>query len=298
MSGATVISLQPSLYFFPSHVLVGCIGGIGVFIAKTGLEVTSNSLFGAKMLEKFHLLIPTFCFEVILRLLSHWAHNTGRRLPLLSPMYFIAITPFFYGLLASGIIGYDQEYFFPEVVRDCSSEDDECQSVSLWTVFTLLDFQNVSWSAVSQSLPTVIALILFSLIHVPINAPALSVSCNKEVDMNQELRAHGYSNALSGICFGGLQNYLAYTQSVIYSSSGGEGKVSSLAVAVLTTCLFFVGPKIVRFLPRCMAGTLLFHCGVDLFMEGVWESVGTYDCKKGSLHSIDSQQNSSCAFRL
>ena len=92
-----------------------------------------------------------------------------------------------------------------------------------------------------------------------------------------QLRAHGYSNVLAGICAGGLQNYLAYTQSVIYSSSGGKGKCSSLAVAALTACLFFVGPKIVRFLPRCMAGTLLLHCGVDLFVEGVYESVGTYD---------------------
>jgi SulP family sulfate permease len=33
------------LYFFPTHVLVGCIGGIGVFIAKTGLEVTANTSF-------------------------------------------------------------------------------------------------------------------------------------------------------------------------------------------------------------------------------------------------------------
>jgi len=265
------------LYFFPSHVLVGCIGGIGVFIAKTGLEVTSNSLFGVQMMEKFHLLIPPFSFEIVLRFLSHWAHKTGRRLPLLSPIYFLSITPVFYGLIASGLISYDQEYFFPKVIGDCSNEDDDCQSVSLWAVFTLLDFKTVSWNAVAQSVPTVIALILFSLIHVPINAPALSVSCNKEIDMNQELRAHGYSNVVSGICAGGLQNYLAYTQSVIYSSSGGGGKVSSLAVAFLTACLFFVGPKVVQFLPRCMAGTLLLHCGVDLFMEGVWESVGTYD---------------------
>jgi MFS superfamily sulfate permease-like transporter len=36
--------------------------------------------------------------------------------------------------------------------------------------------------------------------------------------MNKELIAHGYSNLLSGFA-GGLQNYMAYTQSVIYGAN-------------------------------------------------------------------------------
>ena len=66
---------------------------------------------------------------------------------------------------------------------------------------------------------------------------------------------------------------MAYTQSVIYFKSGGFGKASSLAVAFITSILFFVGPKIASYMPRCMAGTLLFHFGIDLFLEGV------YDCE-------------------
>ena len=31
------------LYFFPKHVLVGCIGGIGLFIVVTALEVSTNT---------------------------------------------------------------------------------------------------------------------------------------------------------------------------------------------------------------------------------------------------------------
>lgn len=30
-------------------------------------------------------------------------------------------------------------------------------------------------------------------------------------------------------------------------------------------------------MPRCMAGTLLLHCGIDLFLEGVYDSYGKYD---------------------
>jgi MFS superfamily sulfate permease-like transporter len=48
----------------------------------------------------------------------------------------------------------------------------------------------------------------------PINIPAFALSTKVDVDMNQELIAHGYSNLIAGFC-GGLQNYMAYTQSVL-----------------------------------------------------------------------------------
>ena len=53
--------------------------------------------------------------------------------------------------------------------------------------------------------------------------------------------------------------------------------MSGLAVAALTSVLFFVGPTIASHIPRCMAGTLLLHVGIDLFLEGVWDSYGKFD---------------------
>jgi SulP family sulfate permease len=88
--------------------------------------------------------------------------------------------------------------------------------------------------------------------------------------------AHGYANFASGI-FGGLQNYITYSNSVLYAKSGGNGKFSSVAIVALTMVLFVIGPQIASYLPRCMAGTLLFHIGIDLILEGVYDSFGNYD---------------------
>jgi SulP family sulfate permease len=92
-----------------------------------------------------------------------------------------------------------------------------------------------------------------------------------DTDMNQELIAHGYANMFSG-AFGGLQTYMTYSNSVLYAKSGGKGKISSLLIVAMTMLLFVIGPSIASFLPRCMAGTLLLHIGIDLALEGV------YDC--------------------
>ena len=70
----------------------------------------------------------------------------------------------------------------------------------------------------------------------------------------------------------GLQNYMAYTQSVIYARSNGGGKASSLAMVIVSSLLFFIGPTIASFIPRCMAGVLLLHVGIDLFLEGIYDS--------------------------
>lgn len=64
---------------------------------------------------------------------------------------------------------------------------------------------------------------------------------------------------------------------MIYYKSEGNGKSSSLAVALGTTILFFIGPQIASYMPRCLAGTLLLHFGFDLFLEGVYDSFGQYD---------------------
>ena len=102
------------------------------------------------------------------------------------------------------------------------------------------------------------------------------MSTNVDPDMNKELMAHGYSNTLSGI-FGGLQNYMAYSNSVIYVKAKGDGMPSSIGIVLVSVVIFVFGPGMASFVPRCMAGTLLMHVGVDLFLEGVYESFNDYD---------------------
>jgi SulP family sulfate permease len=269
------------VYFFPNHVLVGCIGGIGAFLAITATEVTSDVTFTFDMdglvslAENFHLLAVVLAFEGTLRVLMYLTQDEEghSKYPYLSPLYYCSITPLFYlGLVLFGVSveqATEIGFFFPATAG--GDTDSVWQDDSLWDIFQVIDLSTISWMAVFQSTGTMVALAAFSLIHVPINIPAFAISTDVEVDMNAELVAHGYANCLSGM-FGGLQNYITYSNSVLYAKSGGNGKISSLAIVALTMVLFVVGPDYASYLPRCMAGTLLLHLGIDLILEGV------YDC--------------------
>ena len=68
-------------------------------------------------------------------------------------------------------------------------------------------------------------------------------TCNVavQVDMDHELVVHGWTNLLAGSC-GGLQNYVAYSNSLLYWKCGGGGRVNGCLLAAITAFFFVYGP--------------------------------------------------------
>jgi len=183
-------------------------------------------------------------------------------------MYFITICVVFYAV--TGIFRLDLSklresgLIFPLV-------DD---NVPFWHFYTYFDLGATSWPAIMKTVPTMFALTFFGILHVPINVPALGVSLNMDsVDTNRELIAHGWSNVLSGLV-GSVQNYLVYTNSVLFIRSGGDSRVAGVMLAVATLIVFFVGPWIVGYIPVMVVGALIFFLGIDLVKEGLVDTYG------------------------
>ena len=70
---------------------------------------------------------------------------------------------------------------------------------------------------------------------------------------------------------------MTYSVSVLYYKSGGKSKAGQFCLVVGSMIVFVFGVVTMQYIPRCMASTLLLHIGVDLFMEGVYESYEEYD---------------------
>ncbi|KND02916.1 uncharacterized protein SPPG_01997 [Spizellomyces punctatus DAOM BR117] len=260
------------IQFFPRHILVGCIGGIGLFLILTGIEVTTGipneyslewirNIFtpSALMLWGSSLGLAV-CLKIMQRRIHH---------PLFVPMFYVAVPVVFFIIVLVARIPMDElrrsGWLFP------MPEGEPAPFYEFWTYY---DFGKVDWTALPATIPTQLALTFFGILHVPINVPALAVSTHQDVDLNRELIGHGISNFVSGL-FGATQNYLVYSNSILYIRSGGASITGGLLLALGTALVWIAGGKVVAFVPTIVVGALIFHLGIDLLKESVVDTWNT-----------------------
>jgi len=238
--------------FIPRHILIGCIGGVGWFLVATGFEVTAR-LDGSlnynletlrKMFDPATLILWVIPF--ILAVTLYWSqHKITSKYYL--PAFILTIPAVFYFFV------YSLDQLDPTNLRKTGwiFEGPEAGE-SWWYFWTLYDFKIVHWGAVAETIPAMFALTFFGVLHVPINVPALAFNIGEDnLNLDRELIAHGISNVLSGFS-GSIQNYLVYTNSVLFIRTGGNGRLAGILLAVFTVGVLIIGPVIIGFIPVMM----------------------------------------------
>ncbi|KAJ7074561.1 sulfate transporter family-domain-containing protein [Mycena amicta] len=261
--------------FFPRHILVGCIGGVGVFLIETGLTVSlripddalTPTLATLKLvfLDPHNLLLWTIplALAILLRLGTErwrWRHQ------LIFPGYFlfIPLTFYFVVLCARLDIGrLRSEGWIFDVLSSGKSEP-------WYSFYQYYDFKKVRWGPLWDTLPTQFALLFFNILHPPLNATA-AVSLNEDVDTDKELLAHGYSNLLAGV-LGTVPNYLVYVNTLLFYRVGGGTRVAGFLLAVATAGMLMIGTGPIAYIPVMVVGALIFVLGIDLCKEALWDT--------------------------
>ncbi|MCJ1314196.1 hypothetical protein MMC25_007876 [Agyrium rufum] len=260
--------------FFPRHILIGCIGGVGFFLVVTGIEVSArldgNLEYDLATLKKLTdrdtaaLWTVPLLLAIVLLTIKRWIKH-----PLTDATYFISIIAVFYIVIAA----------IPRLSVEQLRErgwvfEAQGSDVPFYHFYTLYDFKAVDWGALASTIPAMFALTFFGVLHVPINIPALALTTNEDdVSVDRELRAHGWSNALSGLC-GSIQNYLVYTNTVLFIRSGGDSRVAGVLLAVATFGIMVVGPVIIGFIPVTVVASLIYFLGIDLLREALYDTWG------------------------
>ncbi|KAK9462636.1 sulfate transporter family-domain-containing protein [Lipomyces oligophaga] len=258
--------------FFPRHILVGCIGGVGWFLVATGIEVSSRMegnleydfatarfLFEPMVFLKW--FIPLLLAFVLL-VLEHFVNH-----PLLVPSYFIIVFIAFH-VLVSVISGIS----LPELRELGWVFVSPEANVPWYNFYKLYKFSAVDWPALFSTIPAMFALTFFGILHVPINVPALAVSVDVDnVDVDRELIAHGISNVLSGFA-GSIQNYLVYTNSLLFIRSGADSRIAGFMLAFATTGIMIAGPGVIGVIPVMVVGALIFLLGIELLREALYDT--------------------------
>ena len=266
--------------FFPRHILIGCIGGVGYFLIITGIEVTTR-------VAKFEYSWPFFSglftdYETLAKwllpvLLTVVLIGTQRyfKNSLVLPSFYILTLVLFHFIVA--II----PTLSLDALRQAGWIFPIANSDSKWyDHYRLFNVHKVHWSLVLQQIPTMMALTFFGILHVPINVPALAMSLQMDkYDVDRELIAHGYSNFFSGL-LGSVQNYLVYTNSVLFIRAGADSPFAGFLLIALTICIMIIGPVIISFIPICIVGSLIFLLGYELLVEALvdtWNKLNRFE---------------------
>ncbi|KAG2739962.1 hypothetical protein P692DRAFT_20851426 [Suillus brevipes Sb2] len=254
--------------FFPRHILVGCIGGVGVFLILTGLTVStrlSSDALDPPTMETIRYFIfnthalaqwvPPLVLAVLLRVITmRWKHQ------LVFPIYFMIIPLVFYVVVAAaqldlGALMRDGWLF--DMAEGTGDGEDK------WYGYhSYLDLGLIQFTSLWTTLPIQIALHVFH--HS-------SVSLDEDVDTNKELLAHGYSNILSG-CLGTVPNCLVCVDTLLFYRVGGRNRIADFLLAVATFILLMIGTGPIAYIPVMVVSSLVFVLGIDLVKEALWDT--------------------------
>jgi SulP family sulfate permease len=267
--------------FFPRHILVGCIGGVGWFLIVTGIEVSSrmqgNLEYNWETLKYLFwqvddynvLILVKWVVPIVLAALLILIQKKVTQNPLLVPGYFISVFIAFHLLV---VLIPNLSY---QLLRDAGwLFQGPTTSEPWWYFYTLYDFKEVDYWSLVKTVPAMFALTFFGILHVPINVPALATSIGEDnINIDHELLAHGISNVLSGL-MGSIQNYLVYTNSVLFIRCGADSRLSGVMLAFATFGIMISGPDVIGFIPVMVVGALIFILGFELVEEALVDTWG------------------------
>ena len=153
--------------FFPHSILTGCIGGVGIFLFITGIEVSArldgNLGFTTTAIKKLFeadtvvLWIPPLALAILLLTIKHFFDR-----PWLVPTYYIGITAIFY-IITTAV---------PSItMADLRSSgwvfESPAVGKNFYSFYNLYKFNLVDWSAIWMTVPSQLALTFFGILHVP-----------------------------------------------------------------------------------------------------------------------------------
>lgn len=260
--------------FFPHSILTGCIGGVGIFLFLTGIEVSArldgNLELSAEVFKKLFspdtvpLWIPPLVLAILLLTIKHFYDR-----PWLVPAYYIAITAIFY-IITTAV----PSITMTDLRQNGWVFEAPAAGVPFYNFYSHYRFALVDWGAIWKTVPSQLALTFFGILHVPINVPNLAMVVQEDnVSINRELIMHGISNTLSG-AVGSIQNYLVFVNSVLFMNTGGNSRLAGYMLAAATFGLWVAGPVVIGYVPVMVVGTLIYMLGIELTQEAIISTYG------------------------
>jgi SulP family sulfate permease len=189
------------------------------------------------------------------RRLRHWALIPGSIL--------VAITLFYGGVLLTQtpLATVTAQGWLLEIPAD----------IEPWRPISPLAITQVDWLLLVPQTWGILSVALITVISMLLNSSGIEVSTQRDIELNQELKAVGIGNVLTGLG-GGLVGFHGVSVSLLMDKIGSRGRLSGLVAVGVTLAVLMAGTSVIALIPKFLLGGLVAFLGLSLLLEWLYDA--------------------------
>lgn len=259
------LKLSRFVRFIPYPVVGGFVAGTGLLLVRGSLGVMlgrTPNMSGLGILftaENLWFWIPGILFGTIVLTASRRFQHV-----LTYPILLTSGALIFY--LVAWISGYELSE-----IRSMGFLLGPFPQGSLWEPLELSMLNQVDWILIAGQAGNIFAVVLVSIFAFLLNASALELIAQKDVNLDRELISTGAANIAGGLA-GSSVGYHHLGISSISFRMGISNRLVSFFAAAVTGLALLSGASILSLIPRFMVGGLIFFVGLSFLVEWLYDA--------------------------
>ncbi|HKJ27066.1 MAG TPA: SulP family inorganic anion transporter [Anaerolineales bacterium] len=246
--------------YLPFPVVAGFLAGTGWFVFKGGLEIAADANLKLSMLGAFFSLDPMIRWLPALAagVLFYWATRRFSQFWLLPALFFAVVLAFYLVIVVSGssVPTYQSAGWF---LQPFGKEQ-------TWRPVLLEAVPRADWGWVFRHLIQFIPVSVVSVIAMLLNVSALELTIRKDINLDHELQASGFSNIFNALV-GNIVSFPTLSLSVLAQRSGKPSRLIGFFAAGVMLVVLVFGSVLLAFVPKFAVGGLLIFLGIDFMAD-------------------------------
>ncbi|HLF75294.1 MAG TPA: SulP family inorganic anion transporter [Anaerolineales bacterium] len=142
---------------------------------------------------------------------------------------------------------------------------------TLWEPPELSLLAQVDWDLIAGQSGNIAAIAIISIVALLLNASALELIAQKDVDLNRELISTGIANIAGGLG-GGSVGYHYLGVSSLSFRLGISNRLVALFAASVSGLVLLFGASLLSLIPKPMVGGMLFFVGLSFLTEWLYDA--------------------------
>ena len=251
--------------FIPYPVVGGFIAGTGLLLVQGAMGVMLGQPFGLGDLNLLFqpnnllLWIPGVLFGALVLIASRRFNHF-----LTYPVLLLGTVTLFYILMRVNGFSIDK-------MREMGLLLGPFPQGALWKPLNLALLTQVDWNVILSEGSNMAAVAIISLVSLLLNASALELVAQKDMDLDRELVSTGLANLAGGLGGSSVGYHTLGISSLAFRMGISNRLVPLLAAAVTAVTLLF-GASVLSLVPKLIAGGLILFVGLSFLTEWLYDA--------------------------